>query len=107
MIVLLLDSDISQTMLVDLALQYGVTRVIDLHSHLSVPPLLAAITHRPPRTLVGPMLRREVLDAPDQAVLLVLLEPQQTDAIQSLIAAARPAAVLEVLNYQFSVDQIN
>jgi len=106
-IVLLLDSDISQTMLVDLALQYGVTRVIDLHSRLSVPPLLVAITHRPPRALVGPMLRREVLDAPDQAVLLVLLEPLQTDAIQSLIAAARPAAVLEILNYQSSVDQIN
>ena len=107
MIVLLLDSDISQTMLVDLALQYGVTRVLDLHSRLIVPPLLAAITHRPPRALVGPMLRRELLDAPDQAVLLVLLEPSQTDAIQSLIAAARPAAVLEVLNHQASVDQIN
>ena len=77
MIVLLLDSDISQTMLVDLALKYGVTRVIDLHSRLIVPPLLAAITHRPPRALVGPMLRREVLDAPDQAVLLVLIAPDQ------------------------------
>lgn len=107
MIVLLLDSDISQTMLVDLALQYGVTRVIDLHSRLSVPPLLAAITHRPPRALVGPMLRRELLDAPDRAVLLVLIAPDQLATIRSTITAARPAAVLELLDYQFSVDQIN
>ncbi len=107
MIVLLLDSDISQTMLVDIALKYGVTRVIDLHSRLSVPPLLAAITHRPPRALVGPMLRREVLDAPDQAVLLVLIAPDQLETIRSTITAARPAAVLEVLNYQSTVDQIN
>ena len=106
MIVLLLDSDISQTALVDLALQYGVTRVLDLHSRLSVPPLLAAITHRPPRALVGPMLRREVLDAPDQAVLLVLIAPDQLETIRSLITAARPAAALEVVS-QFSVDQIN
>ena len=106
MIVLLLASDISQTMLVDLALKYGVTRVLDLHSRLSVPPLLSTITHRPPHALVGPMLRREVLAAPDQAVLLVLIEPQQIDAIQSVITAARPAAVLEVLNHQSSVAQI-
>ena len=75
MIVLLLDSDISQTMLVDLALERGVTRVLDLHSGLSVPPLLVTITHRPPRALVGPMLRRAVRDAPTQAVLVVLSVP--------------------------------
>ena len=107
MIVLLLDSDISQTMLVDLALQYGVTRVIDLHSRLSVPPLLAAITHRPPRALVGPMLRRELLDAPDRAVLLVLIAPDQLATIRSTITAVRPAASLELLNLSSSVDQIN
>jgi hypothetical protein len=106
-IVLLLDSDISQTALVDIALKCGVTRVLDLHSRLIVPPLLAAITHRPPRALVGPMLRREVLDAPDQAVLLVLIAPDQLETIRSTITAARPAAALEVLNHQSSVDQIN
>ena len=107
MIVLLLDSDISQTALVDLALERGVTRVLDLHSGLSVPPLLAAITHRPPRPLALPMLRREVLDAPDQAMLLVLSGPDQLETIRSTITAARPAAALEILNHQHSVDQIN
>jgi hypothetical protein len=91
-IVLLLDSDISQTMLVDLALQYGVTRVIDLHSRLIVPPRRAAITHRPPRALVGPILRREVLDALEQAVLLVLSAPDQLETIRSTITTARPAS---------------
>lgn len=107
MIVVLLDQVVSQRALVDLALKYGVTRVLDLHSRQNVPQILATITRRPPRALVGPMLRREVLDAPDQAVLLVLIEPQQIDVIQSVITAARPSAVLKVLNHQASVDQIN
>ncbi len=106
MIVLLLDQAISQTALVDLALERGVARVLDLNSGLSVPPLLAAITHRPPRALLGPMLRRAVLDAPDRAVLLVLIEASQIDAIRSLMAAARPTVALEVVSH-ISVDQIN
>lgn len=106
MIVLLLDRAVSQTALVNLALERGVTRVLALHSGLSVPPLLVAITHRPPRPLALQMLRREVLDAPDQAVLLVLIEASQIDAIRSLMAAARPTVALEVVSY-FSVDQIN
>ena len=52
MIVLLLASDISQTMLVDIALQYGVTRVLDLHSRLIVPPLLSS-DHAPPAAHSG------------------------------------------------------
>ena len=100
MIVLLLDQIASQTALVDIALERGVTRVIDLHSRLIVPPLLAAITHRPPRALVGPMLRRELLDAPDQAVLLVLIASDQLETIRSTITAVRPAAALEILNHQ-------
>ena len=107
MTVLILAGDISQTMHVDLALERGVTRVLDLHSGLSVPPLLVTITHRPPRALVGPMLRRAVRDAPNQAVLLVLSVPDQLDSIRSMITAARPAAALEVVSPQFSVDQIN
>jgi len=106
-IVLLLDRAVSQTALVDLALKRGVTRVFDLHSGLSVPPLLSAITHRPPRPLAVPMLRRAVLDAPDQAVLLVLSGPDQLETIRSTITAARPAAALEIVSRQFSVDQIN
>ncbi len=107
MIVLLLNRVVSQTALVDLALERGVTRLIDLHSGLSVPPLLVSITHRPPHALALPMLRRAVLDAPDQEVLLVLSLPDQLETIRSLMAAARPAAPLEVLNHQHSVDQIN
>ena len=107
MIVLLLAGELSQTGLVDLALQQGVTHVLDLHARLSVPPLLAPITQHPPRALADLRLRRTLRDAPEQAVLLVLIEPVQLDLIQAVITAARPAAALEILHHSSPVAQIN
>lgn len=104
--VILSTGELSQTMLFDLAVAQGVTRVLDLQAGLHIPPVLAGITQRPSRLMTPAVLRRDVLKADESTVLLVLLPVDDLDRVRREIAVLRPAANIEQLSGEIHAVQV-
>ena len=104
--VLLSTEELSQTVLFDLAVAQGVTRVLDLQAGLHIPPVLAGITQRPSRLMTPAVLRRDVLTADESTVLLVLLPADDLDRVRREIAVLRPAANIEQLSGEIHAVQV-
>ena len=104
--VLLSTGELSQTVLFDLAVAQGVTRVLDLQAGLHIPPVLAGITQRPSRLMTPAVLRRDVLTADESTVLLVLLPVDDLDRVRREIAVLCPAANIEQLSGEIHAVQV-
>ena len=104
--VLLSTEELSQTVLFNLAVVHGVTRVLDLQAGLHIPPVLAGITQRPSRLMTPAVLRRDVLKADESTVLLVLLPVDDLDRVRREIAVLRPAANIEQLSGEIHAVQV-
>jgi len=104
--VILSTGELSQTVLFDLAVAQGVTRVLDLQAGLHIPPVLAGITQRPSRLMTPAVLRRDVLTADESTVLLVLLPADDLDRVRREIASLRPAANIEQLSGEIHAVQV-
>ena len=104
--VVLSTGELSQTVLFDLAVAQGVTRVLDLQAGLHIPPVLAGITQRPSRLMTPAVLRRDVLTADESTVLLVLLPADDLDRVRREIASLRPAANIEQLSGEIHAVQV-
>jgi|WetSurMetagenome_2_1015567.scaffolds.fasta_scaffold612664_2 hypothetical protein len=97
--------ELSQVNLFDAAVIHGVTRVIDLQAGLHIPPVLAGITQRTSRLTEPAILRREIVDAAESAVLLVLVRAHDLSRLRQVIADLRPNTNIEQLSGEIHVAQ--
>lgn len=93
----MLITETSQTSLFDVAVRESVTRILDLRGGVVIPPVLAGITYHPSRWTAPIILNREVTDAVEAAVLLVLTRPDELEVMQQLIKNLRPTAEISLL----------
>lgn len=94
--ILLSTSGLSQTALFDSAVREGVTRILDLGSGVSTPPVLSGITRHTAR-LTPVILQQEIVNAPASAVLLVLLIPRDLDLVRQIIGNLTPTTQVDLL----------
>ncbi len=95
--IFLATAELSQTTLFNAALREGVTRILDLTGGVSTPPVLSAITRHTTRLTAPAILNRELVDAADDRVLLVLLSASDLERVRQIVTDVRPTAQIDLL----------